>query len=342
MSNTLLYNRKELRALLKPYEQKNNILALGLCLTDYLLLLIGEYLVVTLPLILKPFASFIVFIAIVRLFVLGHDACHGALTSSKKLNQWLGRLVFLPSMTTFHGWAVGHNMTHHGFTNLASKKDMWLPLSPYDYQALNSYEQLCYRIYRNSVGVTAYYLFEVWWKYLYFPSPKIVGIDAAKRFLPDSALVTCFMLIWISSLYAIALLTNQTFIPLLLLGIVFPFLAWNMTGSFLIYIQHTHPKVRWYQDQQAWIDSHPHVTATVHIRFPQWISSIIHHVMEHNAHHMDMNIPCYNLRAAQHQLEKKLSSNIVIQDFSWKWFSECTHICKLYDYNSYQWLPFEK
>lgn len=186
MNSSLAYNRKELRELLKPYEVKDDALALRLCLTDYLLFFAGQYGVVAMPLLLKPFASIIVYVAIVRLFLLGHDACHGCLTSSRRLNEWLARIVFLPSITSLRGWAVGHNMTHHSFTNLAIKMDMWSPLSPETYQKLSTFEQLRYRIYRNRWGVSAYYLIELWWKYVYFPSAKIVGSDAAKRFLADS------------------------------------------------------------------------------------------------------------------------------------------------------------
>lgn len=342
MNSSVKYNRKELRELLKPYEAKNDALALRLCLTDYLLFFIGQYGVIAMPLALKPFASILVYAAIVRLFVLGHDACHGALASSRQLNQWLGRLVFLPSMTTFQGWTVTHNMLHHGFTNLAAQKDMWSPLSPDAYQALNSFERLRYRIYRNKWGIGICYLNEIWWKCLYFPSAKVVGAYSEKRFLADSLLVTCFLVIWLTSLYALALTTTQAYLPVLLLGFVLPFIVWNMTISYVTYLQHTHPKVHWYRNQQAWIASQPHITATVHIRFPQWLSSGIHHVMEHNAHHLDMNIPCYNLRAAQRQLEEKLPDSIVIQDFSWRWFADCTRICKLYDYEKQQWLSFEK
>ena len=100
MNSLLAYNRKELRELLRPYAVKDDALALRLCLADYLLFFVGQYGVVAMPLLLKPIASIFVYAALVRLFLLGHDACHGALTSSRQLNEWLARLVFLPTMTS--------------------------------------------------------------------------------------------------------------------------------------------------------------------------------------------------------------------------------------------------
>src|SRR3954454_22783610 len=45
-----------------------------------------------------------------RLFVIGHDACHQSLTPHRRLNHWLGRLAFLPSLTPYSLWEVGHNV----------------------------------------------------------------------------------------------------------------------------------------------------------------------------------------------------------------------------------------
>ena len=52
------------------------------------------------------------------LFVIGHDACHDSLTPSHRLNQWLGRLCFMPTLHPFVCWELGHNRLHHGTTNL--------------------------------------------------------------------------------------------------------------------------------------------------------------------------------------------------------------------------------
>jgi len=35
--------------------------------------------------------------AIVRLFIIGHDACHQAFTSSARLNHAVGRIAFWPT-----------------------------------------------------------------------------------------------------------------------------------------------------------------------------------------------------------------------------------------------------
>jgi omega-6 fatty acid desaturase (delta-12 desaturase) len=64
-----------------------------------------------------------------RLFIIGHDACHQSLTPHRALNKWLGRIAFLPSLTPYSLWDVGHNVVHHGYTNLKGTDFVWAPLT---------------------------------------------------------------------------------------------------------------------------------------------------------------------------------------------------------------------
>jgi omega-6 fatty acid desaturase (delta-12 desaturase) len=74
-------------------------------------------------------------IAIARLFVIGHDACHGSYTKYDWLNKIVGRIAFLPSLTPVSLWDVGHNVAHHGFTNLKGRDQVWVPMSAEEWQA---------------------------------------------------------------------------------------------------------------------------------------------------------------------------------------------------------------
>src|SRR5690349_12940192 len=70
------------------------------------------------PLAWKLLFSSLLGILITRLTVLAHDACHGSLLTTRRLNQIVGRLGFLPSLTPYNLWELGHNTIHHGYTNL--------------------------------------------------------------------------------------------------------------------------------------------------------------------------------------------------------------------------------
>src|SRR5579862_7658059 len=64
-------------------------------------------------------------LAIGMMFIVGHDACHGALTASKTLNGILGRLCLLPSLHPYTAWVYSHNGLHHSWTNLKGRDPVY-------------------------------------------------------------------------------------------------------------------------------------------------------------------------------------------------------------------------
>ncbi|MBM4217988.1 MAG: fatty acid desaturase, partial [Gammaproteobacteria bacterium] len=129
---------------------------------------------------LKVLGSLMITVGIVRLFLIGHDACHGSFFKSKWLNQVVGRIAFLPSMTAFSLWDVGHNVAHHGFNNLKGRDQVWAPFSKDEFDALPRYRRVLERIYRSGLGWGLYYFLELWWKKLYFATRKQIGASRAK------------------------------------------------------------------------------------------------------------------------------------------------------------------
>jgi hypothetical protein len=180
-----LPSRKELRTALLAFSEKSTATALRLIVVDYALFVAGVALVAA-PThwLVKLAASLLVWVQIARLFIIGHDACHQSLTDSRSLNKWLGRLVFLPSLTPFKLWELGHNMAHHGFTNLRGKDYVWAPFSPAEFAQLPRARQWLERCYRSGSGHWLYYLVELWWKKLYFPSRVYGRLSGGKRVWP--------------------------------------------------------------------------------------------------------------------------------------------------------------
>src|SRR6478736_4159115 len=134
-------------------------------------------------------------IAIARLFVIGHDACHGSYTRYDWLNKLCGRIAFLPSLTPFSLWDVAHN----GFTNLKGRDQVWVPMSLEEWQAASKFRRLLERIYRSGFGQGLYYTIEMWWKKLILPSKKHVGVRRA-IFWWDNVLVLGVGAVWATAL----------------------------------------------------------------------------------------------------------------------------------------------
>ena len=333
-------HRKDIRQWLLSLSTRTTLYPIALLAFDYMLLLSALAGAVLLDawwarLLCGMAAGFV----IGRLFVIGHDACHQSLTPHRRLNQWLGRIAFLPSLTPYSLWEVGHNVVHHGYTNLKGFDFVWAPCTAQEFAALTPTRRLLDRIYRSGWAPGLYYMNEMWWRRMFFPSRTQMP-TRRRVFLLDNLLVSGFALVWIAGLAFIAGITGQDLLPVLLTGFVVPFLFWCAMIGFVVYVHHTHTEVQWHAERAAWSRAQPFVSTTVHLTFPLGIGGAMHHIMEHTAHHVDMTIPLYRLRQAQAKLEQMLPGRIVIQRFSWRWYFDTARRCKLYDFERGCWTDY--
>jgi omega-6 fatty acid desaturase (delta-12 desaturase) len=333
--------RREIRSWIAALATPSTSRALWLVCLDVALLAAGLSAVVTLRHAwLKIAAGIAMGLVIGRLFILGHDACHQSLTRHRRLNRWIGRLVFLPSLTPYSLWEVGHNVVHHGYTNLRGVDFVWEPRTLEEFRAMPRGRRMLERAYRSGWAPWLYYVVEIWWKRLLFPNRRQMP-SRRPEFRRDSAVVCAFAALWIGGLVLAARLTGQSAAGLVLAGFALPWLAWNALIGFIVYVHHTHTGVAWFQDKPSWAASMPFVSTTVHLTFRSPAGGLLHHITEHTAHHVDMGIPLYRLRAAQKVLETLLNRHIVVQPFSWRWYAETARCCKLYDFEAHRWTDFE-
>ena len=104
---------------------------------------------------------------------------------------------------------MGHNTAHHGFNNLKGRDQVWAPYSKAEFDALPGYRRALERLYRSGLGWGAYYLYEMWWKKLYFASKKEIG-SSRRKYKLDSLLVTAFAAAWIGVVAYAAAATEQS------------------------------------------------------------------------------------------------------------------------------------
>lgn len=340
-----LPTRRTLRDWLTPMTRRSSARALGLVIIDYLLfgILLAAILMVRNGW-LKAALGLACGFVIGRLFILGHDACHQSFTPSSRLNRWLGRLVFLPSLTPYSLWEIGHNVVHHGYTNLKHFDFVWQPPSLEEYRAMSFWRRNLEQVYRSGWAPGLYYLLEVWWKRMFFPRAKNMK-TRRPIFFRDCVLVSAAAFVWVAGIAWVAYVSHQSVWLLELCAFAIPFLFWNMMIGFVVYVHHTHPEIDWYDDKTAWAAAQPFVSTTVHLTFGRMlgikISALLHYIMEHTAHHVDMRVPLYHLAAAQEILETRLTGRIVIQRFSWRWYFDTARRCKLYDIQRHCWTDFD-
>ncbi len=331
------YSIPRLREVLSAYYRRSTTLAVLLLASDIALFGLGEWLVARHSLGWQLLGGVLATLGIVRLFIIGHDACHGSLTDHEGLNKVLGRIAFLPSMTPFSLWRVGHNVIHHGFNSLKGRDFVWEPKDPSEWSKLSSAGRFVERIYRSAAGPLPYYLIEIWWRRLYYPRGKN-SPGKRKEFFWDSTLVTVFAALWIAGL---ALFSTGSFGVSFLLGFLIPFLVWNWTVGFVVYLHHTHPDFVWYADKTSWMKDQGILHGTVRFRIRPWWNFLLHNIMEHAAHHLDAKIPLYRLKAAQTALAK-LVPDIPEIELSMRTYWRVVQECKLFDFKSKTWVRFPR
>jgi acyl-lipid omega-6 desaturase (Delta-12 desaturase) len=287
---------------------------------------------------------------IAMFFVVGHDACHGGLTPFEALNQTLGRIAFLPSLTPYITWEFAHNRIHHSYTNWRTKDYAWAPYSKDEYDRMSGLRRLMERHYRSILGLGSYYLIEYWWKHLLFPSKgEREEMKQPRTYVFDLLLVVAFLVAEV----AFVLWWASTTVPsegmlgaftspaaLIVVALVVPFLMWNWFMSFAIFQHHNHPRVAWFIDRDEWDFFAGQVESTVHVVMPWYLEFVTAHIMQHTAHHVDPRIPLYRLTDSQHCLEQAYPQDIVVERWTFTTLGRTLAFCKLYDYEHHRWLNF--
>jgi omega-6 fatty acid desaturase (delta-12 desaturase) len=281
-------------------------------------------------------------LAISMLFVVGHDAAHGSLFPRRWMNRLAGRLGLLPALHPYSSWVHSHNRLHHAFTNIKGKDSSFPPLSLAEYRALPGWHRWLTRRYRTWYGLGLYYFADVWLKWEVFPTwdhaPK-----NPRAFRLDRLLVLAFSAVWVGGLVAAAEWTGTSAVGLVVAGFVVPQMTWNYLIGFIIFQQHTHPRVPWYsaRDLPAPSFFQMQIQATPHLHFPAPFCWLMRHIMEHSAHHADPLVPLYELAEAQRDLERAYRRQMVRPIWTRRMFLHTLRTCRLYDFDAHRWLDYD-
>jgi omega-6 fatty acid desaturase (delta-12 desaturase) len=151
----------------------------------------------------------------------------------------------------------------------------------------------------------------------------------------DFTLVAAFFLIWCGISWLVAGAEG------LLFGFLLPFAVWNFLMAVTVYLQHTHPRIPWYGDREAYRGSSGQHELTLHVVTPRWYGWLSNEIMEHSAHHVHAKIPLYNLRRAQARLEELLGGELPQETASLRLLLDSLRRCQLYDFEAKAWCAFD-
>jgi omega-6 fatty acid desaturase (delta-12 desaturase) len=235
----------------------------------------------------------------VRLFAIQHDCGHGSFLASGRLNDWIGRVIGVVTLTPYEWWRQSHAIHHASSGNLDRRGvgDVHT-LTVAEYRALPPLRRLAYRLYRHPAilfGVGAIYLF---WIRHRIPSGNrrawlsVLGTNAAIAAL-IAGLVVAFG-------------TGPVlfgYLPVLLLA--------APMGVWLFYVQHQFEGTYW-ETPPNWNFHTAAIEGSSFYDLPTPLHWITGHIGFHHVHHLSSRIPNYRLRECHERtpalhLAKRLS-----------------------------------
>ncbi len=275
------------------------------------------------------------------IFILGHDAAHGAMSDSKKINDRAARILMLPSLHVKESWVFGHNRVHHGFTAREGMDFVWHPVKVEDYLAMSRLKKLRHRVEWSFFGAGAYYLREVWWnKMITFKPPE----KWAKAIWRDWWTVASFAILFTIVTFGMGSLIYGSVLTGLViwleLGVV-PFLIFGQVIGWAVYVHHVGPEIRWWK-KDDWTKWRGQMESTTILRMPRLYNYVFHHIFIHVPHHVDMRIPWYHLPKAAEAIEAKYSGAVVDKKFKLRDYMQSAKQCKLYDFDEGKWYSYKE
>jgi omega-6 fatty acid desaturase (delta-12 desaturase) len=280
-------------------------------------------------------------LAIGALFVLGHDAAHGALFRNRTLAYWTAQLALLPSLHAYEVWVLGHNRVHHGHTGRAGIDFVWHPLTPSQYAALGRLGRVLHRVEWSAWGAGLYYLRVMWWQRMMRIEPPPRLRHAFRR---DRRRVWMYLVLATAALLWVGWARTGGAGGALWVWakvLVAPWLAWNWLIGATVHIHHIGPEAAWAprasgRGSVALLDG-----ATSHV-IPGWLNVFWHNIFLHTAHHLDPRIPFYHLPLATAVLARESGGAMAVERLRLRAWLAATRRCKLYDFTRGCWTSYEE
>jgi omega-6 fatty acid desaturase (delta-12 desaturase) len=283
-------SRSELRALIAPYLQPDPKRALIQLLTTvppflavmavmFALLANGHLLAA----LLSPLAAGL----LVRLFMFQHDCGHGSFFRSRRINDALGCVLGVLTVTPYTSWRQDHAVHHASAGNLDRRGVGDIStLTTTEYAGLSRLRRFGYRLYRHPLvlfGVAPAFLFLLWQR---------IPIGDPRREWRT----------WLSVLITDAALAILIIAMALCLGPVAVLLGWlpvillaATAGVWLFYVQHQFEETYW-EDQSGWNFYEAALKGASYFDLPPVLHWFTANIGFHHIHHLSSRIPNYRLR----------------------------------------------
>ncbi len=224
---------------------------------------------------------------LVRMFMIQHDCGHGSFFSNKNVNDWVGRVIGVLTLTPYDAWRRNHAI-HHATTGNLEKRGIGdiATLTIAEYNALPFWKRVGYRLYRNPLV-----LFVFGSAYLFILRHRLpLGMSLKDKMEWASPMAT--------NLAITAVVTFMMWLvgigPFLMVQIPITLLAASI-GVWLFYVQHQFDGTFW-APATEWNPHEAAVQGSSHYDLPTVLRWMTGNIGIHHVHHLSSRIPFYRLR----------------------------------------------
>lgn len=223
---------------------------------------------------------------IVRLFAIQHDCGHAAYFRSREMNDWVGRMLGVLTLTPYDVWRTLHSVHHSAAGNLDRRGigDV-MTLTVAEYEARTWRGRFMYRLYRHPVvmfGVGPAWLFV-------FNNRLPVGLmNAGWRPWVSSMVTNVAVLVTLVVLYLIGGwgAIFAIWLPTVLMGATI--------GVWLFYVQHQFEATHW-EREDDWNIHDAAMHGSSHYVLPQPLQWMTANLGMHHVHHLYSRMPFYRM-----------------------------------------------
>jgi omega-6 fatty acid desaturase (delta-12 desaturase) len=254
--------------------------------TLFLLLTLITSLLLPTPLPIKIFASFILGLTYVRMFVIYHDFRHRAILQKSWIANALMNFVGVYLLAPEQIWNRSHEHHHNNNSKLTlSGIGSYPTISKTKFLSLTKGQQLLYLVNRHPLTIICgYFTLFIFWLNLksFIQSPK-------KHF--DSLVALVFHIsvatvIW--SYFGWATFVLAWFAPFFIMAAV---------GSYLFYCQHNFPGAC-FKENKEWSYVSAALASTSFLQLSPVMHWFTANIGYHHVHHLNSRIPFYRLKEA--------------------------------------------
>jgi omega-6 fatty acid desaturase (delta-12 desaturase) len=225
---------------------------------------------------------------LVRLFLIQHDCGHGAFFRHRWLNDWVGRVIGVFTLTPYDVWRRDHAM-HHATTGNLDRRGGGgeiRTLTVDEYLALPRWRRVQYRLYRHP-----FVMFALGPAFVFVLCQRLPLGSMRAGWLPWTSTMATNAAI---AVIVIGMMWFVGVVPFLVVHVPIMLLAATI-GVWLFYVQHQFDNVAWARDAN-WDMHEAALHGSSFYDLPTVLRWFTANIGLHHIHHLNSRIPYYRLR----------------------------------------------